>query len=390
MKALSNHLALVLGCVASGAFAFSNVGCSSGSSGDDNKGSGGSSSSAGGSDGTSGSAGTPSTNGCTGAALVISFSPMYSAFIPGHPEHSFQIPAIVNGVSGAGVTWGPMDSTTVKIEKGDSSGGVTITMLAAGEVDITATINGQCGTSHLTITEGTEDEWQLGSKRYNNGNPLPSLGAAMDGGLPPIPPMNFVIDPPDAPPACTNCHGDTATSSFFRTISHTPEQTGGFTDMELITIFTQASIPTLGYFDTTIIPQFAWNFFHKWSDITGDAQKGMVLYLRSLPPKPQGGMVDFGGFMRPGAGTGGRTGAGGSTATGGSTGSGGTTDTGGKGNTGGATSTGGASSGGTTAAGGAAGASTGGSGGASTGGSGGTAGAGGTAGSGGTSGAGGK
>ncbi|HEX4337485.1 MAG TPA: hypothetical protein VH062_16335 [Polyangiaceae bacterium] len=302
--------------------------------------------------GGSGSGGGGSTSGaCTNGTLVLAFAPnMYSAYIP-NSQHTFQLPVIVNGVSGATVNWTASDPSKVLIEPGDTSGGALLTMQGTGDVTITATAGNACGTSTLHIAAATEDQWAAGNARYNNMNAL--LTIQTDGGMPVIPPggiMSLNIDPPDHPPACTNCHGDTAKSSFFRTISHTPEQTGGFTDAELISIFTQATVPTMGYFDQTIIPLFAWNFFHKWSDITGDAQEGMVVYLRSLTPKAQGGTVDFGGLMGlrpPGGGTGGSsaTGAGGATTgAGGKTGSGGTTGAGGKTSTGGTTSTGGESS----------------------------------------------
>jgi hypothetical protein len=391
MKALSNRLGFALAGIATTVIgiSISAVGCSSsGGGGGDDKGTGG----------AAGGGNTPV--GCATSTLTISFNPMYSAYIP-NSTHTFQIPAIVNGVSGATVAWSVSDKSKVLVEPGDTSGGALLTMQGSGDVTVTATAGSACGTATLHITEATDDQWNAGNARYNNSNKLPTIQT--DGGIPVPPPGgfgSFTIDPPDAPPACTNCHGDTATSSYFRTVSHTPEQTGGFTDTELISIFTQATIPTLGYFDTTIIPQFVWGFFHKWSDITGDEAQGMVVYLRSLTPKTQNGMVDFGGgFMggvrTPVGGAGGTpavTGTGGTTSTGagGKTGNGGsTTSTGGKSGTGGAASTGGASS-----TGGAAGAAgTAGTAGASAGGAGGgAAGAssGGTAGSGGTSGAGGN
>jgi hypothetical protein len=43
---------------------------------------------------------------------------------------------------------------------------------------------------------------------------------------------------------------------------------------------------------------------HQWSDITPDQQKGIVVYLRSLPPAAQKGAVNFGGFGRRDGGAG--------------------------------------------------------------------------------------
>jgi hypothetical protein len=257
----------------------------------------------------------------------------------------------------------------VNIEQGDQTGGILITMLKAGTITITGTApDGTCGTSVLNITEATEAQWAAGNARYNNMNPLPTIMTDANGI--PTNPGAIVLDPPDAPPACTNCHGDTATSSFFKTVSHTPMQTGGFSDSELAGIITMAALPPNGYFADEIIPKPLWGFFHKWNDITGDTVQGMVVYLRSLTPKKQGGMADFaGGFMR---GRGGATGAGGSTsmgtggatmtgtggtAAGGTTGSGGTSGTGGKAAAGAAGAAGSAGAAGAAGGGGTAGAS---------------------------------
>ena len=336
------------------ALGYGAVGCSSGNSGGKSGNSGGSSSA------------TTSTPSTCANNLELAFAPdMYSAYID-NSDHTFQLPVVANGVSGATVKWTASDPSMVQIDPGDTSGGAMLTMQKAGEVTITATANGLCGTSTLHITAATEDQWQAGNARYNNMNPLPGFGT--DGGVP----TNFrriLIDPPGMPPACTNCHGDQATNSVFKTISHTPEQTGGFSDQDLIQIFTAGAVPQDGYFDTSLVPSFVWSFFHKWSDITGDAQQGMVVYLRSLAPKAQGGTSDFNMFRRARimpatTGSGGASGAGGaSSSTGGSPSSAGGTSgsSGGTSSGGGSTGTGGASQGGTSGGGGTASASSGGS-----------------------------
>ena len=53
--------------------------------------------------------------------------------------------------------------------------------------------------------------------------------------------------------ACTNCHGDTATIGRFKTVSHTPAQTGGFSDDDLVKIVNNATVPVGGYFDESIV-----------------------------------------------------------------------------------------------------------------------------------------
>ena len=248
---------------------------------------------------------------CASNDLQLAFSPdMYSAYIEGN-THAFQLPAAVAtpGVAPVTVKWTASDPSMVQIEIDDQVGGVMITTLRAGDVTITANASGRCGVSTLHITAATEEQWQAGNSRYNNMNPLPAIKT--DGGLP-FGFMNSVLDPPGMPPACTNCHGDTATSNILRTSSYTPEQTGGFSDQELSDIVTKGIVPTGGFFDATIIPSSLFSSVHTWSDITRDQSQGMVVYLRSLAPRPQGGRVDFGGSIsRPGSR--GATGAGGST-----------------------------------------------------------------------------
>ncbi len=181
----------------------------------------------------------------------------------------------------------------VLIEPAATGGGVLLTMKRAGEVTITANARGECGTSTLHITAATEAQWQAGNARYNNMNPLPAV--PLDGGIPALS-ASKAFDPPGMPPACTGCHGVTATSSFFRTSSSTPQQTGGFSDQELIDIVTKGVVAGAG--DDTIIPPFVWTSFHTWSDIMGEQAQGMVVYLRSLSPAALGG-IDFPGLTPP-------------------------------------------------------------------------------------------
>ena len=100
-------------------------------------------------------------------------------------------------------------------------------------------------------------------------------------------------------PACTNCHGETATNSAFTDVSHTPEQTGGFSDQDLLNIILHGDFPDGGYFDPSIVAYKAWHAFHQWDDISADGgqQLGIITYLRSLTPEPQKGEANFNAFM---------------------------------------------------------------------------------------------
>jgi hypothetical protein len=248
--------------------------------------------------------GTPSAGGpapisngqCTSKSLSLLFTPMYSAFAP---NHSFQVPVVVNGVdpATAGIVFSASDPSMVDIQQPDRTTGIAmLTTRKAGTVEIIAAAGGLCGSSTLTITAATEADWSVGNTRYNN-----MMAITGPGGL---------RQPRDAGPAdfaCTNCHGDTATAATapFRTVSHTPEQTAGFSDEDLVNIFKNGMVPKGGYFDTTIVPQNVWSGFHHWS-VTDEEAKGLVVYLRALTPASQNGMRgDFGGMrVRPDGGFG--------------------------------------------------------------------------------------
>jgi hypothetical protein len=296
-------LGLSVGCCAIGAVGI--AACSSSSSG----------------------AGSSSPDGSTGGgacsmpnSLTIAFNPMYSAFIPGSTMHSFLVPAVVTGVSGTNVQWSASDPTAVGFQADPQTGGTTITVLKPGTVTINAQIGDTlCGSAPLNVTQETEDDWSAGNARYNNGvgliNPYANMGTG-DGGMPQGPPPGGFqvpsasdpspLEPADGGPgpACTNCHGATATTGVFKGIEHTPEQTAGFSDQELTDIIVNGIIPDGGTYDQTIFPYAFWQYFHKWADLTDVQKKGMVVYLRSLTPMPQTGSADFGGaFARDGGGT---------------------------------------------------------------------------------------
>jgi hypothetical protein len=227
---------------------------------------------------------------CPKNDLQIFFSPMYTA-VDG--VHEFQIPAVVANVDPASITWSVSDPALVDFQNDATLGGVMLSARKAGKVTVLAKAVGGCGTSELTITSATAEDWSAGNMRYNNGIKLngnvTGRGRADAG-----PPMTDI--------ACTNCHGPTAITMQFRTVAHTPEQTGGFSDEELVNIFTMGMVPRRGYFDSSIVSYNSWQMFHRWEMSPAEA-KGVVVYLRSLTPQSQTGMRgDFGG----GRGDGGR------------------------------------------------------------------------------------
>ena len=324
MNALSNRKTLAIASLGAIGVGCVIAACSGGSSNNPGTGNNGGDGSVNGGDGSQGGGngdsgaviGTGNAQPCANPAVNISFSPMYSAYIPGSTAHTFQIPAITDGTGT--ITWGATDTTVAALALDPTNpGGVMITIIGGGPVNIVAKDGtGACGMSALNITPGTEDLWKTGNARYNNGvsivrgpRPRPDGGFPEGGGGGFDPEAGSIFEM-DGGTACTNCHGPTATNGLFNDVSHTPEQTGGFSDQDLVDIFVNGIVPDGGYFDPNVlIPDASadptgatqakayarWQFIHRWTDISVDQQPGMVIYLRSLTPAPQDGTSNFGG-----------------------------------------------------------------------------------------------
>jgi hypothetical protein len=86
--------------------------------------------------------------------------------------------------------------------------------------------------------------------------------------------------------ACTNCHG-----SGRNDVEHTPAQIGGFSDEQVIAIFTEGRKPP--GVKNRVIDFEAWSPIHRWM-MDEEEKKGIVVYLRSLEPQSHG-TADFAG-----------------------------------------------------------------------------------------------
>lgn len=221
------------------------------------------------------------------ARLEILFPTMYSAY---DGVHDFRVPAKVEGVKN--VKWSADPSDAVDIEK-DGDDGVLITVKKAVDV---VTIHAKAGSlkssAKLYITEATPEEWEEGNERYNNGVVWKrggdwdgGGGGRGDGGGGGKKKGERRVDPNLA---CTNCHNKGGKGGD---VEHTPMQTGGFSDEELIMIFAEGKKPDGVKMRTTTKER--WEKMHKW-DMEPEEKKGLIVYLRSLEPEPQG-EVDFGG-----------------------------------------------------------------------------------------------
>jgi len=212
---------------------------------------------------------------------------MYSAF---DGKHLFQIPAVVRGSNGT-VTWSA-DSRMVGMQSDmERPNEVLIQMLQPGNVLINVeSSDGKCGSAVLFISAAAESDWEIGNKRYNDGQSLHLAAGASPGTGSPLEQGTM------GGPACTSCHGETATNGPYTNVSHTPEQTGGFSDDEILNIVLHGEFPDGGYFDTKVANYAAWHNFHRWADITADQQRGIITYLRSLTPVYQKGSINIGAF----------------------------------------------------------------------------------------------
>ena len=191
--------------------------------------------------------------GCATPHIQIVFPTMYSAY---DSVHHFQIPAVVNGIDPSVITWSALDPTMVDLQEDTTTGGVLITTRKAGVTSIIANAGGLCGSASITIAAATNDDWLIGSARYNDGVVLTRLPG---GGVGRGPKMPTDEDAGIAATeyACTNCHGDAA-NGLYKTVQHTPEQTGGFSDADLLNIFIDGIVPKGGYFDATIVTYARW------------------------------------------------------------------------------------------------------------------------------------
>jgi hypothetical protein len=224
---------------------------------------------------------------CTAGGLTLAFNPMYSAY---DGKHTFQLPAVVYGTTSK-VTWFADSNLVFMMANSERDNEVLLQMRKAGDTVIhVQSEDGKCGSAPLHITAAKESDWEIGNMRYNDGLSVHLSGMPNAAGVSPLELSGT------GGPACTNCHGETATGGPFTNVSHTPEQTGGFSDEEILNIVLHGMWPAGDQFDWSIVPQPAWMMFHQWSDITTDQQTGIIVYLRSLTPRPQLGAPNFNAF----------------------------------------------------------------------------------------------
>lgn len=207
--------------------------------------------------------------------LRLVFSPMYSAFVEGHPA---QLPVRLDRSYGviARAQYSSADPSIAEIA--ETAQGAMITVKKEGRVAIKVALDDKTGSALLTINKYSEVQWLLGETRYTRSERavIPRDGGTLSG-------LALAIDPAARNPggACNTCH--TQQAQLFQ-IEDTPMQTAGYTDDELITVFTQGKKPEGA--DLQTIPTFLWGTAHSWT-VSEEEKQGLVAYLRTKVPKPQ-------------------------------------------------------------------------------------------------------
>ena len=225
---------------------------------------------------------------------LILYSPMYSAF---DGTHDYALTPYVpsaaaskadDPILASSIEW-LVDDTFVKREEfRDLPAAIKLVTKRAGKTPIVVTgktLSGHAirADAELTISKATEYEWMAGEARYNNGVTRSRERANLPDGCG----LVFNIDVPDTMTTCRNCHNPMNMVSS----EPTPTQTAGYSNDQLIKIFTEAEKPAGGTFNSPYLrsapfPDCLYNQFHTW-EMTDDEKRGIVWKLRSITPKVQ-------------------------------------------------------------------------------------------------------
>jgi hypothetical protein len=225
-------------------------------------------------------------------ANYILFSPMYSAFdgkhdyavtpsVPGAAPSDAADPILASSIKwhldGAFVRQDEFPELPAATKLTTKNDGVTIVGMTA------KTLSGRAirSETELIISKANQSEWDAGEARYNNGEMSPRMRPQSMCGL------VSGIELPETS-ACSACHNPVNPEI---TIEHTPTQTAGYSNDDLIQIFTQGakSYRRGGTYNSPFLraapmPDCIYKELHTW-EMTDDEKRGIIWKLRSIPPK---------------------------------------------------------------------------------------------------------
>lgn len=241
-------------------------------------------------------------------AALIRYSPMYSAF---DGVRDYKLPVFLDQTVYAGtdpvvessITWTVDSKYAAKEAFPEVKGAAMLTTKNAGQTTVTVNVTTESGrkledTATLQIADADDATWAAGESRYNNNVTINlgmfgGTGMGGMGGSPPAdpttggPPDISMLIPRDA--SCANCHNN----SSGITVEHTPLQTAGYSDDDLVNIFTQGAKPMDAVFNSPFLKnlpaqyqEMIYKQLHTW-DIAAEVEKGIVFKLRSITPKVQ-------------------------------------------------------------------------------------------------------
>jgi hypothetical protein len=184
---------------------------------------------------------------------------------------------------GKGAKFTSSDPATATVE--DTNDGATVTIKKAGKVTIKGVLGEDSGSVAINIKGYTQAQWEAGKARFSKTelalvpkNPTDEINLLVlaNGGT------------RNANGACNTCH--TAQAKTLN-IENNPVQIAGYTDDDIVTIYTMGKKPE-GATMKSAIPPFAWGMFHAWT-VSPEEKDGLIAYLRTQPLKANG-VIDYG------------------------------------------------------------------------------------------------
>jgi len=213
--------------------------------------------------------------GTEGGFLRLTPAPLFSAFVEGGAHEALvRVQLKDPSLRGLSARYDSSDESIATVAAHPEDG-ATITVRKEGVVVIKAVVQDAVGSAKLTITKFSEAQWKAGQARYAKSELaiIPPDGGRVTA--------LATLDPSarNANGACTTCHGADARTLQLET---SPTQIAGYSDKELITIFTHGEKPDRG--SRSQFPTYLGGMNHSWT-VTEEEQQGLIAFMRTLPPK---------------------------------------------------------------------------------------------------------